>query len=96
MNKDNIPSCLHHLISLVEKWGIGDDGYRDELVSESSREDLEELVKSLADLRDDDVIVFEKWLCDPVLVKKSTIEYINYSCYFMAYEYAKLILKYGK
>jgi len=32
MNQKQIPERLHHLIPLVKKWGIEDDGYRDQAV----------------------------------------------------------------
>ncbi|HEY8935586.1 MAG TPA: hypothetical protein VIM75_04840 [Ohtaekwangia sp.] len=90
MNKDNIPKQLHHLIDLVNRWGISDDGYRDEQIERASTAELEKLVSSidkenLKDLND--------WLTDESQMMKSTDEYINYTCFYMAYEYAEAVLK---
>jgi hypothetical protein len=49
MNKELIPKKLHHLIPLVERWGIEDDGYRDQFVYNSSTEELQNLVKGFSD-----------------------------------------------
>ena len=93
MNKKNIPPTLHHLIPFVEKWGLEDDGYRDELVQESSYQELEKLVDAVSE---NDGLTFEQWLCNPTLVKKPTMEYIKFSAFLMAYDYAKSRLKYRK
>lgn len=90
MNRENIPSCLHDLINLATKWGIEDDGYRDELVFNSSNSDLTELVNSIGD---DEANALNDWFCEPELQKKPTDEYIKFSVFFMAFEYAKSILE---
>jgi hypothetical protein len=91
MNKKYIPSTLHHLIPFVEKWGLEDDGYRDELVQGSPYHELEKLVEAVSV---NDGLILEQWLCNTILVKKPTIEYIKFSAFLMAYDYAKLKLKY--
>jgi hypothetical protein len=93
MNKKKIPKKLYHLIPLVEKWGIGDDGYRDELVYESSYKDIEILINSLVD---EDFEVLNKWFCDPKLVSEPNEEYLKFSAFFMAYEFAKSRFRDGK
>ncbi|MFD0999430.1 hypothetical protein ACFQ21_08935 [Ohtaekwangia kribbensis] len=77
---------MHHLINLAKKWGIEDDGYRDELVFNSSNSDLTELVNSIGD---DKANALNDWFCEPEL----TDEYIKFSVFFMAFEYAKSILE---
>jgi hypothetical protein len=67
MNKQNIPPCLHHLSTLVTKWGIEDDGYRDELVFNSTNSDLTELVNSIGD---DEANALNDWFCEQELLKK--------------------------
>jgi hypothetical protein len=42
MDKNHIPQNLHHLIPFVEKWRIEDDGFRDNLIYDSSIEELHE------------------------------------------------------
>jgi hypothetical protein len=90
MNKELIPQSLHHLIPLVEKWGIEDDGYRDNVIFNSSVDELKELVFGFSD---NDADNLNKWLIDPYQIKKCTAEYLKYSAFFMAYEYAESLLK---
>ena len=91
MKNFNFPKGLQHLIPLVKKWGISDDGFRDELVFNSDKDELIILVNSITN---EDSILLEEWLCDE---KSNTPpfseEYIAFSCFLMAYEYAKSRIK---
>lgn len=90
MKKNNIPDKLHHLIHLVEKWGINDDGYRDELIENASTEDLQNIVDSI----DEQTLSnLNNWLSDNNEILKLSAEYINYTCFYMAYEYAERVLE---
>jgi hypothetical protein len=73
----------------VEKWGIGDDGYRDEAIANASIWELEKLINSISD---EDADELNEWFCDPKMFSNPTDEYILYSVFFMAYEYAKAII----
>lgn len=89
-NEENIPEKLRGLITIAEKWGIGDDGFRDEQIENSSIDEL----KSLVTLFTEEIIVeFNDWLSDESEVQKSTDEYLLFTCFFMAYEYAETVLK---
>lgn len=90
MRKENIPNRLHYLIPFVEKWGIEDDGYRDEAIEKSNSEELDELVSLFTSEIADEL---DKWFCDPNMLVKPSSEYVKYSVFFMAYEYAKATLK---
>lgn len=90
MKTNFIPDKLHHLIPLVEKWGIEDDGYRDEAIQNAQKNELECIVNSISD---DDAIELNTWLCNPLELNNPSIEYIKYTCYLMAFDYAKLLLK---
>ena len=90
MNNEEIPDKLHHLIPLVEKWGISDDGYRDEAVEKATDLELEVLVEGITK---EDAKELNRWFTDPRALSMLTDEYINYSAFFMAYEYAKVVLK---
>jgi hypothetical protein len=90
MNKDNIPEGLRHLIDLVNKWGINDDGYREEQIEKSSLSDLQQVVNAI----DENTLKYlNAWLSDEKAMKESSDEYINYTCFYMAYEYAEAQLK---
>ncbi len=78
---ENIPKGLRDLLSLAEKFGISDDGYRYEKLKKSTTEELNEL-KSLCEEKDDEL---DNWLAGPeadgpVFSK----EYIAYSAMRMA------------
>lgn len=85
-----IPQKLRHLIPLVEKWGVEDDGYRDEAVFNAKKNELEDLVNSISE---EDAIILDTWFCNPLELKEPSNEYIKFSVFFMAFEYAKSILK---
>jgi len=93
LNNKLIPESLHQLIPLVEKWGIEDDGYRDELVENSTIEELEKLVNSISEEEAD---ILNEWFCDPESLNDPSTEYIKFSVFFMAFEYANQILKNNK
>jgi hypothetical protein len=90
LNKELIPTCLHHLIPLVDYWGIEDDGERGHLIYNSSTKQLSELIQSFSN---EDANNLNEWLIDEVQIKMCTSEYIKYSAFFEAYEYAKSLLK---
>lgn len=90
MKREAIPFEFHHLIPLVEKWGIEDDGYRDEAVEKASNAELETLVQSITTESADEL---DKRFTDPLMLSKPSAEYMKYSVFFMAYEYAKAVLK---
>ncbi|HEV8513667.1 MAG TPA: hypothetical protein VGQ59_10340 [Cyclobacteriaceae bacterium] len=90
MDKTLIPRSLHHLMPFVEKWGVEDDGFRDNLIYNSSNEELHELVDNLSDIDADNL---NKWLADPEEIKQYSPEYLKYSAYYMAYEFAEALLK---
>ena len=90
MDTSKIPNNLHHLMDLVATWGICDDGYRDELIENSTTEELQYFVDSVDDTTLDNL---NKWLSDENEITKSSDEYVNYSCFYMAFEYAEAVLK---
>jgi hypothetical protein len=92
MNIKLIPDKLQHLIPLVEKWGIEDDGYRDEALFTAEKHELESLVNSISD---EDGLGLDTWFCDPVELKNPSHEYLKFSAFFMSFEYAKHLLKNG-
>lgn len=89
MELKNIPISLRHLVDLVCEWGINDDGYRDEKIEESSSIELRQFIDCV-----DEKIIAEMnfWLSDEAEIKKSSNEYIDYTCFLMAFEYAQAVL----
>lgn len=88
MRIENIPTELRHLIDQAKKWGIGDDGYRDEQIELATTEEL----KSLISIFDEKTLMcFNDWLSDEDEAKNSTDEYVLFTCFLMAFEYAEAI-----
>lgn len=90
MNTSLIPEQLHHLIPWVEKYGLEDDGYRDDLIYHSSTDDL---IKMTEQFSEQDAEILNSWLTDSELLKKPNTEYLMFSAFFMAYEYAMALLQ---
>ena len=92
MKIELIPIDLQYLIKYVEKWGLGDDGYRDEQIINASDNELLEIIETLPTEKMERL---NEWLEMNAINDKlnMTEEYINYTCYLMAFEYAKVILK---
>ncbi len=86
MNVEKIPLKLRHLLPVVEKWGIEDDGYRDELVEKADRNELKLLTESL---KTEDANELDTWFTNSAMVNNPSEEYLKFSAFFMAYEYAK-------
>ena len=78
MDKDLIPNNLHHLIPLVEKWGIEDDGERDHFIFKSSNDQLLDLIQNFSDADADNL---NKWLIDPQQIKICTPANAVYDAY---------------
>ncbi len=93
MKLENIPIELYPLIELVTIWGINDDGFRDEKIERASSHELSQFVGRISSLNIEVIEVLNNWLINKDEILRSTEEYINFSCFFMAYEYAKAVLK---
>jgi len=92
MNNAEIPQNLHHLLKMVEVWGINNTNERDALLLMASREELIQLTQSISD---DDSDNLDAWLCAPE-TNKMTHEYLSFTSFIMAYDYAKVLLKKSK
>lgn len=92
MNKDIIPKELHFLIKMVEKWGLPDDGYRDEQLYNASKSELQDIIQSLSI---DDYETLNQWLVNNAENENINMsnEYVNFTCYLMAYEMAEVLIK---
>jgi len=90
MRTEIIPCALQHLVPLVEKWGLGDDGYRDEQIENASIPELKKIVGSLSNETMEEL---NKWLEDGTEIETVSEEYLNYTAFLMAYEYADIVLQ---
>ena len=91
LNPNNVSPKLEPLLSVAEKWGIGDDFDREAAIARASRQELEELVHSIDDVNDEDLY---GWLSGPESFNPNpSNEYLAFSCLTMAIDSAKLKLK---
>ncbi|CEN50793.1 hypothetical protein ACILD6_02475 [Capnocytophaga canimorsus] len=89
MNKNLIPQKLHHLISIADEWGIGDDGYRDEYIENTSDQKLMEFTNSITE---EELSYINDWLCDNSDLVNIE-EYEKFTSLYMDFEYAESVLK---
>jgi hypothetical protein len=85
-----VPEPVRPLIPLAERWGIGDDGYRDEAVEAASPTELDELLDALAGPAGD---AMYDWLAGPAAEATVTEEYVAFSAMAMAGDLARVIQK---
>ncbi len=91
MRKDNVPSSLWPYIELAARWGIPDDGYRDEAVHQASTEELINFVKQVNGMDED---ALDNWLVGPEADSDNpSEEYVAFTCLLMAYDLAKVLLE---
>ena len=89
MNLEKVPSNLHHLLALAEKWGISDDSEREIQIDNSSIQELE----NLTSLSEEDDNAINKWLTGEEMNKDiPSDEYVAFSCLIMSILYARLVL----
>lgn len=84
-----IPETCHHLIPLVERWGIGDDFDREDAVTTASQEELEHLVASIQALPTEELY---DWLVAEADQGNPSPEYLAFTCMTMAYDSARVTL----
>ena len=90
LDPSKVPTPLVPLLPLAEKWGIGDDVDRESAVSAASLQELEYLVHSIDDIRDEDLY---GWLAGPESFDpEPSQEYVAMTCLTMAIDSARLKL----
>lgn len=84
LNPDRVPSDCHKYISLAEKYGIADDGYRIDVLDclcEGEKQELREFIRSCPPSLND-------WLCgDEAKSKTPSDEYVAFTALVMAADY---------
>ena len=82
-----VPAEFHSLARLAEKYGIGDDIYREQMVSSLTDEERSELTEFL-EVWDD---LLDTWLAGPEAESSSpSDEYCTFTCLRMAADSAKI------
>ena len=88
LNPNKLPAALVPLLSLADKWGIGDDYEREMLVNTASQEDINELIHCIDHISDEDLY---GWLSGPESHNpEPSEEYLAITCLTMAIDSAKL------
>jgi hypothetical protein len=87
LDREAVPAFLHSLVPLAERWGVGDDNDREDLVERASLDDLEALISSVDDAPDE----LWEWLVGPESHRSDiTDEYAAITCLTMAADSARL------
>src|SRR4051812_16011844 len=82
----SVPLAVRPFIALAEKYGIGDDGYREDVVAGLDAEEREELTSFLNASPNE----LWDWLSGPASFDQSpSPEYLAFSCLVLAAESAK-------
>ncbi len=90
LDPNNVPEAFRQLIPLAEKYGIIDDGYRDDLIGTLDESELRECASFL----DSYDAVVDGWLAGPdASGPEFSTEYIVFSALGMAADVAQLKLE---
>jgi hypothetical protein len=90
VKQNNVPQSLIKLVPLVERFGIGDDYAREQLISRTSTEELVLLISSFSTETDN----LDSWLyVSDSDSAESTPEYVAFTNCTMAVDSARLILE---
>lgn len=85
LNRFHVPSELHGLIALAERFGISDDLAREQLVKRSPPRELQELKAAVTANEE----ALDRWLAGPeARGPKFSDEYIAFSAMRMVADYA--------
>ena len=90
LNPDNVPPVLRTAIPFAEKWGIGDDYERENLIAEASPTEWRKIVASLDDV---DNSVLAQWLLQKSKEQPLSKEFLAFTNLTMAVDSARLKLK---
>ncbi len=88
LDPNQVPEPVHPLIPWAQRWGIGDDGYRDQAVRSASLTDLIELIDALKGAAGD---AMYDWLGGPASYGPISTEYAAFTAMTMAADLARLI-----
>jgi hypothetical protein len=89
VDANDVPEALRFLIPFAERWGVGDDGYRDEAVMLASSEERQAVIDAVSHAPDDEL---SGWLAGPESRStKPTEAYLHFTCLLMACDLARLL-----
>ncbi len=90
LNPENVPASLRSLLSLADRWAIGDDGDRENAIDAAAVPDLEALVAKVEPVR----ALLHGWLGGPESMSATpTREYVALSIVAEAEESAAIKLR---
>ena len=90
IKRTEVAEFLYDLIPIADKWGITDDSERAIKIKDATDKELLELTN----IQDDKIEGLSDWLCsDSAMIEPITESYVIFSCFLMAYDHARVILK---
>jgi hypothetical protein len=90
LDPSRVPESVRPLISLAERWGIPDDGFREEALAGASSLELSDILQRVESYDSD----LNAWLCgDESFSKSPSAEYVAFSALLMAADWANVELR---
>jgi hypothetical protein len=90
LDPSRVPQTVQQLIPIAERWGIADDGFREDALSNASARELNDIVHAVESCDSE----LNSWLCgDESFWKRPTPEYVAFSALMMAADWAKVELR---
>ena len=88
LREDAVPPAAVPYIALAERFGIADDGYRDDIVLALEPAEVAELLAYVEQCPPE----IDEWLCGPAAsVLAPSEEYVAFTCLSLAAEYARAV-----
>ena len=85
LESENIPENLRHLAPLAEKWGIGDDVERAELIERASPTDKEALIRAITPHQSEITAWLDSFGMDPMSDEAAAFMYMQLAVEEMSY-----------
>lgn len=85
-----VPQSVRQLVPIAERWGIADDGFREQALANASTAELLEIVQAVEACDSE----LNGWLCgDESFLKRPSAEYVAFSALMMAADWANVELR---
>jgi hypothetical protein len=85
LESENVPENLRHLAPLAEKWGIGDDVERAQLVERASPADREALIRAITPHQSEITAWLDSFGMDPMSDEAAAFMYMQLAVEEMSY-----------
>lgn len=93
LDPSRVPEPARPLIPIAERWGIADDGFREEALAGASAGELLEILQAVGSCESE----LDRWLCgEESFSEHPSDEYVAFSALMMAADWANVELRRGR